>query len=230
VTFRVSVLVLAAALGLGVHAAQAVPTLSLTGGVAGQTPNGAPNDLVPSLYGTSSRQGYYGGTIHLDAPGLVEFTYLGREAAYLNQFQVDDGSGWQTVFDNNDKFGSTQSPVGSVRSFTLAAGIIPFRFYVHDIDAFATNGSNPNDFTSPAANFFASFDASPTATSGSSLVLFLDDTGAADDDDHDDMLVRLTALNGSVSGTGVVPEPGSMILLGSGLAALLAGRRSRRSK
>ena len=47
---------------------------------------------------------------------------------------------------------------------------------------------------------------------GRSLILFLDDSGAGPDDDHDDFAVRVEATH--------APEPATMLLFGSGLAGI----------
>jgi hypothetical protein len=90
-------------------------------------------------------------------------------------------------------------------------GIVPFMFKadVNGAKGLIANGSNP-DNTGEGVNFFTSFDSNPTATTGSSLVLFLDDGGAGSDQDHDDMGIRIA----------VVPEPGTLTVLGLGLIAL----------
>jgi hypothetical protein len=188
-------------------------------------PGGQTNDILESIYGAGvfSRDGYYGSTIRLNAKTAVTFTFLGFEAGYDNEFLLDtDGNGsFDLIFSNkvggavdiNDKpktaIGDTYTVVLDPANFT--SSIIPFMFKaeVNGAKGSVANGSNPNT-TSDTVNFFTSFDPGATAISGSSLVLFLDDGGAGPDDDHDDMGIRIA----------VVPEPGTMAILGVGLVAL----------
>ena len=66
-------------------------------------------------------------------------------------------------------------------------------------------------------NFFVSFDHDPFATTGTSLVLFLDDSGAGPDDNHDDFAVRIQAIPN--------PEPSTILLFSAGLIGLTGFRR-----
>ncbi len=220
---KFSVLVLAVVLGLGAGTAQAVPFLAISGdpGVLGSIPGPGleVNDLLDDIYGagTTSRDGYYGATITLSEPATIYFTYRGKEAGFVNAF----GVGALEIFNT----GTT--PVGTTITMALGAGVLPFWFTVDTGAGSAANcvsgtdsfghPCNPDNVGS-APNFFTSFSGLGTDTSGTTLILFLDDGGGGpDDDNHDDMAIRIST----------VPEPGSMLLVGSGLAALWARRRRR---
>jgi PEP-CTERM motif len=188
-------------------------------------PGGQTNDIMESIYGAGvfSRDGYYGSTIRLNSRTAVTFTFLGFEAGYDNEFLLDaDGNGsFDLIFSNKtggtpDINGKAKTAVGDTYTVVLdpadfTAGIIPFMFKadLNGAEGSVVNGSNP-DNTNDVVNFFTSFDPNPTATSGRDVVLFLDDGGAGSDDDHDDMGIRIA----------VVPEPGTMAILGIGLLAL----------
>jgi hypothetical protein len=201
-------------LGFGVSA-QAGPTLYLNPVGSLGTITTQDNDLLDDIYGypayppATLRDGYYGSAIYLDAATTLTFTYLGKEAGYLNTFWV--GTPANVVFWNN---GGLETLVGSTYSYAAGAGLVQFGFVVNGGSGVANGDPNLNA-PSTTINFFTSFDSSGIATSGNSLVLFLDDAGGGPDDNHDDMAVRMA----------VVPEPGSMLLLGSGLVALLMRRR-----
>ena len=214
-----SVVLTCVALGIR-GSADAVPVLSLVAPGPSETipAGGEVNDLLESIYGlgTTTRDGYHGATVFLSEPAMVSFTYLGKEAGFFNQFFVGLNSF------------TTDDSVGSTFSLFLPAGELPFSFSITDYElatTFVNNclvGIDCNQANVGfVPNFFTSFSGSGTDMSGNSLILFLDDAGGAniDDDNHDDMVVQIAVA------PEPIPEPGSMLLLGSGLAALWARRR-----
>jgi len=202
--------------------AQATPMLSIVDdpGSDGSIPVGASNELLSPIYGsgTTSRDGYYGSTVKLTESALVTFTFLGFEAGFDNDFNLN-----VTELFSTEDYGSNLVTGISVMEgpFLLPAGIISFSFDINNNSGSVANGSNPDDSKGEGdINFFTSFDNDPTAMLGTSLVVFLDDSGAGPDNDHDDFGVRIQAAP--------VPEPATMILVGAGLIGLAGFRRRRR--
>ena len=202
------------------------------GGMIPREPLQEQNDVVGEVTTTSPNG--FGANISYDAKTHVKFTFLGFEAGFDNDFNVNGN----TVFSNK---GGDASAVGDMATFVFGSGTriedgvpdgpLPFSF-VSGGSGFGTvdNGSNPsdNDPSNPTGvNFFvAPFDDLSSSKqndfaeyglgSGDFIAAF-DDNGGGNDDNHDDMVVGVQA----------VPVPATFGLLGVGLLGLGVAMRRR---
>lgn len=194
----------------------------------GTIPGGAENDLLGD---GNSASGWYGLDLYSGADQDLTFTYLGSEAGWTNTFEVYDDGAWTNLFTTNS------TTLGAEYSLSVTNGeLIQFRFLTSgggDEDS-VTNGSNPDDSDGSAGmNFFTSFgayaimdtpDSSPDYSLTADMVgLWLDDSGASDDDNHDDMLI---GVSGKI--INPVPIPSTIGLLSLGLLGLAGVNRKKK--
>lgn len=135
----------------------------------------------------------------------LEFSFLGEEAGWLNEFYSESG-----LINNeglDDTFGYTKN---------YAAGEnIGFRFESHGLgNRLINNGTNNTSFG--VINYSIVLNSTFKGVLYDAI-LFLDDTGyKPDDDNHDDLIIGIKAE---------VPEPSTIMLMLMGLAGLVGARR-----
>lgn len=185
----------------------------------------------------------YFGQLKATANGFVDFFYVGNEAAYTNTFNWGDGSSYSTA-GKPDVFTSPHNLIGSLG--VLANTFLDFGFCTSGGDS--VNGAGRcalNDSTSSLRRQFnydhnqgyrsigfsslsaydpnngnRAFNGNPGASN--LWMAFWDDSGAKNDDNHDDMIIGMR-FRPIVS----VPEPATLAVFTLGLlgAAFVLRRR-----
>ncbi|MEM6482242.1 MAG: VPLPA-CTERM sorting domain-containing protein [Pseudomonadota bacterium] len=173
--------------------------------------------------GRISVAGFFGGQV-IGSASAYRYEYFGSEAKYKNTLTVGadsistaGGTGGTGVY--------SLTPMGSFVSSSLA-----FEFStsgnstkVNNVMGSGGLGNNPNDTGDGVdmMSFGAVCVGDVTGADCGSIWLFLDDGGARENDDYDDMVIRITAVP-------AVPLPAAAWMLIAGLAGLCAPRLGRR--
>jgi hypothetical protein len=214
--------------------AYAVPVVGTIPG-DGQSDNTFVNTIFGSQNAANQLEGWYQFQLYVTEATTIDVEYFGSEADLANMFSAGGVSithtGGDTITGNTVSYSGTTS-------FATAYGLIPFSFLTGNGNLI-NNGSNPGNTSPFTPNLFVTLTSGgafpnygldtnangSTNYSGTVAWLFLDDGLGGIDDNHDDMIIRLTVRNGAL----YVPEPASLGLLGLGLLGLGALRRGKRS-
>jgi hypothetical protein len=228
----ISMAALAIAAGLFATTAQAAPMFQIIGGADAADPGNAFNFVTGT--GGIIRESAAGNPaqLHVTAAANILIEYIGKEAINANTLFnwgalsggtliSNSGPGSPTTIgDTLNIWPNSLANLAAPVTVGAAAGMLPFNFFV-------TVGGNTfeNGHAGPSNGdvgfFFADAMGNPLPLNGTSTIayLLLDDGGGSGDNDHDDMIMRLTLTD--------APEPGTLAVLGATLAGLGFARRRR---
>ncbi len=214
--------------------ADAAPLFQIDGG----TPYTLPTTPVPNnfrvelnamILGSDEDKFNVGGNLlFTGAPGEYSFRYdfLGLEATFNNFFYADDDQPSLTkLFENDDLPSNLEfDPLGFASSTVLSTiggdKFVPFAFGTAGFSDIVNGNNQP-------LGALRSF-AIGIISSTQALLLF-DDSGQGQDDNHDDMVIRITAIVDE--NPPEVPEPATLLVIGAGLLGMgVYGRRMARAK
>lgn len=147
---------------------------------------------------------------------VIDVDFFAAEAGYRNQFIL----GNTTVINNQGNRSWAERDMGTyalTSALTTGTGttrLLNFRFCAVTVNQCLTNAQNDSTTLSSAQSI-----GMWLSQDRNTAWLLWDDSGYGPDDNHDDLIVRLTYRS--------VPEPGTLALLGLGLVGVAMFRRRK---
>ena len=202
-------LVVSAGLALASHANAALIEVVGDDNTSGFTIQ--PNNDYPFLDGASGQIGA-GVTATSDDPFELTFEYLFKEADYNNGFLVN----------GTEIFNTATAQAGDTFTMTWYGGatLLDFQFRPDGL----TNVTNAGNDGGAPANIFTMTDPET-----GDIILALDDSGFNNDDDYNDLVVRVSATAINEPPVAEVGEPATLALLGMGILGLAMTRTRRKA-
>ena len=163
------------------------------------------NDL--GLTGGTNQSVLVGYALNAAGPGSLSYTYIGKEAGYINRVTFSIHAG-------GCSFNTNTAAIGQTCTDSTSGGLLSFRFSSSGTSSTIYNGQN---FTINGLMVFGLIQIS-----ANQWYILLDDSGGnPNDKDFDDLGLLVTFRPASV------PEPGSLVLLALGLLAMVPALRPR---
>lgn len=203
-------LLVAVALGAGLMGSASAATVSSGSAVAAATlaPENDFLGTVLSGYSTFAEGGTF--TISgISGSDLINFTVIGAEAGHVNTFTINLGGGGSAAFTETSHDGG--HPAAELYSVDLGNYLASSLLSL----VFSSSGGWTAELSSAFPNGQVGMGIFYNAGSITDFVLAFDDHGAAPEDNHDDLLVRVSIL----------PEPAAWAFMILGFAGLALARR-----